>query len=64
MGYWQASNCGHGASFRLPGKLLVSRHNRPGYSLAKPLRCARLHDLRRLHATTLLLAGVLVEDSG
>ena len=36
---------------------LINRHNR---SAAKPLPHARLHDLRHLHATTLLLAGVPV----
>ena len=36
---------------------LINRHNR---SAAKPLPRARLHDLRHLHATMLLLAGVPV----
>jgi integrase len=36
---------------------LINRHNR---SATKPLPHARLHDLRHLHATTLLLAGVPV----
>jgi integrase len=36
---------------------LINRHNR---SAANPLPHARLHDLRHLHATTLLLAGVPV----
>jgi integrase len=36
---------------------LINRHNR---SATRPLPHARLHDLRHLHATTLLLAGVPV----
>jgi integrase len=36
---------------------LLNRHNR---SATRPLPHARLHDLRHLHATTLLLAGVPV----
>src|SRR6516164_3822116 len=36
---------------------LINRHNR---SATNPLPHARLHDLRHLHATTLLLAGVPV----
>jgi len=36
---------------------LINRHNR---SAMRPLPHARLHDLRHLHATTLLLAGIPV----
>jgi integrase len=43
----------------LMGKL-ISRHNKSVVSPAKPLPPARLHDLRHLHATTLLLDGVPV----
>jgi integrase len=39
---------------------LIKRHNKPVTPPAKPLPHARLHDLRHLHATTLLLAGVPV----
>jgi integrase len=39
---------------------LINQHNRPVTPPAKPLPHARLHDLRHLHATTLLLAGVPV----
>jgi integrase len=41
----------------LMSKIIKARSNRPG---ADPLPHARLHDLRHLHATTLLLAGVPV----
>ena len=37
---------------------LIDRHNQSGPAM--PLPHARLHDLRHLHATTLLLAGVPV----
>jgi integrase len=37
---------------------LINRHNKSVAPPAKPLPHARLHDLRHLHATTLLLAGV------
>jgi integrase len=39
---------------------LISEHNKSVTPSAKPLPHARLHDLRHLHATTLLLAGVPV----
>ena len=39
---------------------LIDRHNKSATPPAKPLPHARLHDLRHLHATTLLLAGVPV----
>ncbi len=39
---------------------LISAHNRSVTPPAAPLPHARLHDLRHLHATTLLLAGVPV----
>jgi integrase len=39
---------------------LINHHNRSVTPPAKPLPHARLHDLRHLHATTLLLAGVPV----
>jgi integrase len=39
---------------------LIDWHNKSVTSLAKRLPHARLHDLRHLHATTLLLAGVPV----
>ena len=39
---------------------LINQHNSPITPSAKPLPQARLHDLRHLHATTLLLAGVPV----
>jgi integrase len=39
---------------------LISAHNRSATPPATPLPHARLHDLRHLHATTLLLAGVPV----
>jgi integrase len=39
---------------------LVNRHNNSATPPARPLPHARLHDLRHLHATTLLLAGVPV----
>jgi hypothetical protein len=39
---------------------LISEHNKSVTSPARPLPHARLHDLRHLHATTLLLAGVPV----
>jgi integrase len=39
---------------------LINQHNKPITPPAKPLPQARLHDLRHLHATTLLLAGVPV----
>jgi integrase len=39
---------------------LINQHNKSATPLAKPLPHARLHDLRHLHATTLLLAGVPV----
>jgi integrase len=44
----------------MPG--LISAHNQPdGHEApADPLSHARLHDLRHIHATTLLLAGVPV----
>ncbi|MEU1736081.1 tyrosine-type recombinase/integrase [Streptosporangium sp. NPDC020145] len=46
----------------LPGKL-IKAYNEPGDKSqipANPLPYARLHDLRHIHATTLLLAGVPV----
>ena len=43
----------------LMGKL-ISEYNKSVVSPTKPLPPARLHDLRHLHATTLLLAGVPV----
>ena len=39
---------------------LINQRSKPLTPPAKPLRHARLHDLRHLHATTLLLAGVPV----
>jgi integrase len=39
---------------------LIKRHNDSVTPPARPLPQARLHDLRPLHATTLLLAGVPV----
>ena len=39
---------------------LINRYNKSATPPAKPLPHARLHDLRHLHATTLLLAGVPV----
>ena len=39
---------------------LINRYNKAATPPAKPLPHARLHDLRHLHATTLLLAGVPV----
>jgi integrase len=39
---------------------LISTSNNAAVRPAKPLPSARLHDLRHLHATTLLLAGVPV----
>ena len=39
---------------------LINRHNKSITPPAGPLPHARLHDLRHLHATTLLLAGVPV----
>ena len=39
---------------------LINRYNRSLTAPAEPLPHARLHDLRHLHATTLLLAGVPV----
>jgi integrase len=39
---------------------LINRHNKSITPPATPLPHARLHDLRHLHATTLLLAGVPV----
>jgi len=39
---------------------LINRHNKSATPPTKPLPHARLHDLRHLHATTLLLAGVPV----
>jgi len=39
---------------------LINRHNNAEPPPPKPLPDARLHDLRHLHATTLLLAGVPV----
>ena len=39
---------------------LINRHNNTDPPPPKPLPHARLHDLRHLHATTLLLAGVPV----
>ena len=39
---------------------LINRHNKSVSPSAKLLPHARLHDLRHLHATTLLLAGVPV----
>lgn len=39
---------------------LINQHNRSVTPPAMPLPHARLHDLRHLHATTLLLAGVPV----
>ena len=39
---------------------LISGYNKSAVSPARPLPSARLHDLRHLHATTLLLAGVPV----
>jgi integrase len=42
--------------------ILIKRHNKPagGRPSFEPLPHARLHDLRHIHATTLLLAGVPV----
>ncbi len=39
---------------------LINQHNKSVTPPAKPLPHARLHDLRHLHATTLLFAGVPV----
>ena len=39
---------------------LINAHNKPLTPPARQLPHARLHDLRHLHATTLLLAGVPV----
>lgn len=39
---------------------LINNHNRAVAAPAQALPHARLHDLRHLHATTLLLAGVPV----
>jgi integrase len=39
---------------------LINQHNKSATPPARPLPHARLHDLRHLHATTLLLAGVPV----
>ena len=39
---------------------LISEYNKSVVSPTKPLPPARLHDLRHLHATTLLLAAVPV----
>ena len=39
---------------------LINLYNKSATPPAKPLPHARLHDLRHLHATTLLLAGVPV----
>lgn len=39
---------------------LINRHNKSDPPPARPLPHARLHELRHLHATTLLLAGVPV----
>jgi integrase len=39
---------------------MINQHNKAVTPLAKPLPHARLHHLRHLHATTLLLAGVPV----
>ena len=39
---------------------LINQHNKSATPPAKPLPHARLHDLRHLHATTLLVAGVPV----
>jgi integrase len=39
---------------------LINQHNKSATPPANPLPHARLHDLRHLHATTLLLAGVPV----
>ena len=39
---------------------LINRHNNANPPPVKALPHARLHDLRHLHATTLLLAGVPV----
>ena len=43
-------------------RLLINSYNNPkdGPKPAEPLPRARLHDLRHIHATTLLLAGVPV----
>jgi integrase len=43
---------------------LINGYNKSAESPAKPLPHARLHDLRHLHATTLLLAGVPVHVVG
>ena len=42
--------------------VLINRHNerQRGKSAGQPLPAARLHDLRHVHATTLLRAGVPV----
>jgi integrase len=42
--------------------VLINRHNerQTGNSTGKPLPAARLHDMRHVHATTLLRAGVPV----
>ena len=39
---------------------LINQHNQSVTPRAKPLPHARFHNLRHLHATTLLLAGVPV----
>ena len=39
---------------------LISEYNKSAVTPAKPLPSARLHDLRHVHATALLLAGVPV----
>jgi integrase len=39
---------------------LIHLYNQPATPPARPLPHARLHDLRHLHATRLLLAGVPV----
>ncbi|MEV5754419.1 tyrosine-type recombinase/integrase [Actinoallomurus sp. NPDC052308] len=45
----------------LPRKLINAyNHPKEGRPPAEPLPYARLHDLRHIHATTLLLAGVPV----
>ncbi|GAA4059550.1 hypothetical protein [Actinomadura miaoliensis] len=45
---------------------LIKRHNKASEErpTAEPLPHARLHDLRHIHATTLLLAGVPVQCGG
>ena len=39
---------------------LISQYNKSAVPPARPMPRARLHDLRHLHATTALLAGVPV----